>query len=42
MHIGYIIAIAFGVIWLVFKIIDAEKARKAQIEELKKSDKNEV
>lgn len=30
MHIGYIIAIAFFVIWLIFKIIEATKARNSK------------
>ena len=38
MHIGYIIAIVFGIVWLVFKIIEAEKSRKAELEKLNKTD----
>lgn len=38
MHIGYIIAI----VWLVFKIIEAEKSRKAELEKLNKSDDSEI
>lgn len=30
MHIGYIIAIAFFVIWLIFKLIEATKERNKQ------------
>lgn len=42
MHIGYIIAIAFGIVWLVFKIIEAEKSRKAELEKLNKTDDSEL
>ena len=42
MHIGYIIAIVFAVVWLVFKIIEALKSRKAELEKLNKSDDSEI
>ena len=43
MHIGYIIAIILAVVWLIFKFIELEKARKSELEQLKdKSDDSEV
>lgn len=42
MHIGYIIAIILAVVWLIFKFIELEKARKSEIEHLNKSDDSEV
>lgn len=42
MHICYIIAIIFAVVWLVFKLIEAEKSRKAELEKLNKSDDSEI
>lgn len=38
MHIGYIIAIIFFVVWLIFKLIEATKARNKDIKDNDRSE----